>query len=205
MFLKYQPEKWHHKLEKNQSSGKAHIYNCIKRKANQLLHQYNPGSHLHYVQFLKHPIYVRCAYGVLLFTICVPEPPPLLAGKRDNYQWMLLLIHFFLLLSQKIGMFHLVMLYLDFSNIQEFSSVHGHKFWSVPTKFSPPSLQTGIQIRDWYSMRWSMSSWLLCITKGIEYYFKPIAGHIITDPEMCALQLIIFLQTRSPSTMAIEF
>ena len=45
-----------------------------------------------------------------------------------------------------------------FFQIQEFPLVHGHKCWSVPTKCSPLSPQTGIQIRDWASMRWPMSS-----------------------------------------------
>ena len=48
LLFKYYPEKWHKNifLRLNQSTRKAHFYNCIKFKLKQLFQRYNPGVHL---------------------------------------------------------------------------------------------------------------------------------------------------------------
>ena len=72
----------------------------------------------------------------------------------------------FLFVFWKIGMYYLVIICLSYSKIQYFLSVHGHKYWSVTTKCSPLSYQTGTQNRDWASMKWPIPYQCLWVISG---------------------------------------
>ena len=129
-------------------------------------------------------VYVTSSLWIwcLIFTICAPEPPPPhphIPANSDTSSLStnaLINLLFLFYLYWSICMCYCVMIWLASYKIQDFPSVHGHTFWSIPSKFSSLLPQTVTQRQYWASMRWPMTSQCIWV---IVRFFLDIQQHAI--------------------------